>query len=183
MVPGTKRGRPSKFNETLANAILAMAEAGADDKSICSKLGIPLSTLDGWKSRFPDFRSAILESKSIADELVEATMFRLAVGGYVVPRLKVIYDQERGEFKMHQYAEVLAPSFAACDTWLRNRQPHEWRRNPDDNDDRDDDVAIDVDWKVEILGEKPMSLSDLRDMAERYYDRKPALKVVSDEPS
>jgi hypothetical protein len=129
----------------------------------------------------------------VADDLVEATLFQLALG-YRHPAIKVVYDREKmqadgktkGAFVTQGYMEMLAPDAAACMFWLRNRRPEDWRSNPPEPDPGDDpDDPIDVEWRVELVGEKPASMGELRAMAERYYDRKPApLKVVGpDEPS
>lgn len=168
-----KRGRPSRFNETLAEAILALAETGATDPQICDKLQIPLRTLVGWKERHPDFKRAVGEAKSIADDLVEQTLFRMAVGGHLLPKLKIVYDQDRGEFKTHQYAEILAPDVGACSLWLRNRRPEAWRSNPPEvpqDPTEEDGETVDATWRI-------VGFEGDGD-AERHHDRKPPLKVV-----
>ena len=181
-----KRGRPSRFNESLAESILALAAAGDTEAEIANKVGVSLRSILNWKGKHPDFLRAMQESKSIADDLVEATLFQLAVGGHRLPKLKVVYDQDAKEFKTHTSLEILAPDARACEFWLRNRRPAEWRSSPPEVSEEEEGAeAIDVEWKVEILGDKPASMAELREMAERYYDRKPPpLKVVGpDEPS
>lgn len=178
----SKKGRPSRFNEALAATILALAERGSTDEQISGNLGIPLRTLNNWKGRHPDFKHALTDAKAVADELVEATLFQLALG-YRHPAVKIVYDRDAQKFVSHGYMEMLAPDAAACIFWLRNRKPADWRSNPPEADDGPEDgEVIDAEWKVEIIGEKPATMNELRDAASRYYDRKPPpLKIAGND--
>jgi hypothetical protein len=184
---GRGRGQPSKFNEALAESIYALAASGDTDAEIANKVGISQRTLLNWKGKHPDFLRAMRESKTVADDLVEATLFQLAIGGHRMPKLKAVYDHDSKEFKVHTYLEILAPNYNACELWLRNRKPAEWRANPPElEDEPDDGDTIDADWKIEILGGAPATLDEMREASIRYYDKKPPpLKIAGkpDEPS
>ncbi len=119
-------GRPSKFNEPLANRIMALARQGFTDAQIASAIGIAVSTLNNWKSDHPGFMEALKESKSITDELVHGALLSRALG-YVHPAVKFFYDAKKGEVITKSYAEYYPPDTTACIFWLKNRRPDLWR--------------------------------------------------------
>ncbi len=120
-----KMGAPTRFNEAVARRILDLATAGDTEDMIAAKIGISKTTLSNWKNRYPDFMSALKESKNVADELVEASLFQRAIG-YNQPGIK-IFCKKDGEIVTHQFVERFAPDVTACIFWLKNRQPDKWR--------------------------------------------------------
>lgn len=97
-------GRPSKFNENLTQKILELAEQGKTIQEIADFVGIGETTLRVWMTDKLEFRVALKEARDAADQLVEASLYRRAVG----------------------YKD-LAPDTTAAIFWLKNRRPHEWR--------------------------------------------------------
>lgn len=119
-----KRGRPTKFNEALTVKILELAKQGKTDVEIAESVGICEKTLNNWKQFHPDFLQALKESKSAADMLVEASLFRKAVG-YSHKAVKIM--QYEGVVLKEEYIEHYPPDTAAAQFWLKNRQPDQWR--------------------------------------------------------
>lgn len=118
------RGRPTLFTERLADSALKLAEAGATDEQIAEALGVGLRTFLAWKGRHADFRHALKNTKDLADELVEASLYQRAIG-YSHPATKFFLD--KGAVIREDYIEHCPPDTTAGIFWLKNRQPDRWR--------------------------------------------------------
>lgn len=121
-----KRGRPTTFNSRIATTIAVLAEEGKTDEEIAKKIGVNVHTLKNWKGEYADLVTALKDSRSVADGLVEATLFQRACG-YSAPAVKVFYDAKTGQVIEHHYIEHYPPDTTACIFWLKNRQPKKWR--------------------------------------------------------
>jgi hypothetical protein len=120
-----KPGRPSAFDERLAAAALVVAKKGGTDEEIAEALGVDVRTLYRWKGSRNDFCQALKESKALADELVEASLWHRAVG-FSHPAVKVHFDKF-GQPSEHPYTEHYPPDTAAAIFWLQNRQADRWK--------------------------------------------------------
>ncbi len=95
-----ERGRPAvTLSEDLAALILQLAGLGKTDVEIADEVGIGITTLKKLKGAHPDFAAAIKDAKTVADRLVEGSLFEQALAG----------------------------STTAAIFWLKNRQPEKWR--------------------------------------------------------
>lgn len=117
-------GRPSKYDPAMCERARLMAEAGAVDHDIAQALGISLSTLYRWRAEIPAFREAVQRGKAVADDAVEAALFRRATG-YSNDAVKVF--QSEGQPLIVPYVEHYAPDTTAAIFWLKNRRPERWR--------------------------------------------------------
>lgn len=120
-----KVGRPSKFNDRIARKIIELSESGKTTEQIAEIIGIHASTLYLWWDNKPEFLEAVREAKQAADELVEASLFRRAVG-YSHPEQKCFSDGDGGTI-WETVTKHYPPSEQAAIFWLKNRQPEEWR--------------------------------------------------------
>lgn len=118
-------GRPTKFNETIRDKIMALAGANKTDVEIAEAVGVTERTLNIWKkTKGPQFFQSLKDAKNIADELVEASLFRKAVG-YTHKEEKVFCSE--GEIITHTVDKHYAPDTTAGIFWLKNRKSQEWR--------------------------------------------------------
>lgn len=122
-----KRGRPSRFNDQLAEVILDLAERGMTDEQIAEYTGISVRTLFIWKAKHPDFMHALKDAKGIADDMIEHALFQRALG-YRHKATKMFFDSESLTVVKEEYEEVYPPDVRAAQFWLRNRRPKRWRR-------------------------------------------------------
>ncbi len=120
-----KPGRPTKFTERLAGKILDLAKTGHLDKQIAEECGIALSTLNLWKAQHPSFSEAIKSSKDVATDMVEAALFRRAIG-YSHPETKIIVSEVTG-IATEEITKHYPPDTKAAEFWLKNRRPKKWR--------------------------------------------------------
>lgn len=117
-------GRPTKFNDWLCAKIIHLAKEGKTDAQIAKLIGISLRTFHVWKREKPEFLHTLKEAKNVADELVEASLFRRAVG-YSHRAVKIM--QHEGVPIREEYIEHYPPDTTAAIFWLKNRKPEEWR--------------------------------------------------------
>jgi hypothetical protein len=120
------RGRPTTFNSRIATTIAILAEEGKTDEEIAKRIGVNVHTLKNWKGEYADLVTALKDARSVADGLVEATLFQRACG-YSAPAVKVFYDSKLGQVIEHNYIEHYPPDTVAAIFWLKNRQPKKWR--------------------------------------------------------
>lgn len=146
-----KLGRPTKFNDSLREKMLELAEKGKTIEEIAEIIGVTSRTIYNWQGKYQSLFHALKESKQVADELVEASLFARAVG-YSHPEQKVFCHE--GEIITHELEKHYPPETGAASLWLRNRQPDLWReKQPGEADviinnitaksDKDLDKAVD----------------------------------------
>lgn len=120
----SKRGRKSGYNDKIRETILRLLTEGRTEQQIAKVIGVSRRTLANWKGKHPDLLHAVRESKLLADELVEASLFSRALG-YSHPEEKAFLFQ--GQVVTHRQQKHYPPDTQAQMFWLRNRQPERWR--------------------------------------------------------
>ncbi len=115
---------PTKFKAEFVERARTMATAGATDVEISRVLHVSVSTLREWRALHPEFAEALQHGKDIADDMVEAALFRRAIG-YSHDAVKIL--QNAGEAVVVPYVEHVAPDTNAAKFWLMNRRPDRWR--------------------------------------------------------
>lgn len=137
-----KKGRPSKFNDSLRDYILFLAkEKGLTDEQIAKTIGIAPSTFANWKADKLDFLESLKDAKYVADELVVGSLYRRATG-YSHPEVKVSYDKDRGKWAKTLVMRHYPPSEVAAIFWLKNRDPENWREKQEIDLNKDITVTI-----------------------------------------
>lgn len=117
-------GRPSQFDEALKEKLLELAANGYTDEQMAEVVGVHVNTIGYWKNKNKEFKWSLKEAKLIADELVEASLFRRAVG-YSHKELKVFHHE--GSIATYEVLKHYPPDPVSCIFWLKNRQPKLWR--------------------------------------------------------
>lgn len=120
-----KKGRPTKFVGNLGEIIANLAREGKTEKQIATIVGICPRTLTYWKGEYPDFMRTLKEAKDVADDLVEASLFRRATG-FHQPEEKLFlnkWGKVVRDIQMRSYP----PDTTAAIFWLKNRKAKEWR--------------------------------------------------------
>lgn len=79
------------------------ARDGLTDEQIAKNIGIAVSTLYDWKSKFPEFSKALKKGKEVVDFEVENALLKSALEGNTTAQI----------------------------FWLKNRKPDKWREKPD----------------------------------------------------
>lgn len=104
--------------------MLGLYKKGKTDKQVAKILGISVRSIVYWRAKHPSFKAALAESKSIADDMVEASLFQRAIG-YTHPEEKVF--QFEGSVVTHKTQKHYPPDTQAAQFWLKNRRPKKWR--------------------------------------------------------
>lgn len=140
-------GRPTKFTDVIAAKILELAQMGKTDVQIAEITGIAERTLNYWKTNYPDFLQSLKEAKGLADQMVEASLFKTALG----------YDHETIEEAINERGEVVQlrkekhypPNTTAQIFWLKNRKPENWRDKTEVVNTITEEVTFKIDWEDE----------------------------------
>src|SRR5712692_2742359 len=80
IVEAIRTGRPTIYRPELATLARKLALLGATDQEMADALGIDQVTLDRWKTRHKEFRSAIEHGKTQADAESAESLFNRARG-------------------------------------------------------------------------------------------------------
>ena len=135
----TNNGRKSKYPQVQKRIPEIMAwrrQDGLSEKDIAVKLGIAQSTLEKYKTEYPEFREALAEAKqAIISDVFSALLKRAK--GYTYEEKKVYTRKENTEdgVKDVTYTEIThkqePPNVAACSLLLKNLdKEHGWSDNP-----------------------------------------------------
>lgn len=117
------------YDDCYLKTLFGLAVHGLSESEICKVLGIPLRTLDAWKTR-PQVKEALREGRYEADAKVVAAMYDKAKG-YKAKGVKVFYNSKTGEPVIVEHEEYFQPDVVAAKFWLTNRRPDKWRDKPE----------------------------------------------------
>lgn len=101
-----------------------LAEFGATLREIGEFFEISERSVINWMHWYPEFAAAVKTGKDIADDRVEQSLYRRALG-YRYDAKKVFLHE--GKPVIVEYEEVCPPDTTACIFWLKNRRKDEWR--------------------------------------------------------
>lgn len=105
--------RPTKFSEAILEDVRERALKGETDEEIAAGINVSRSTLALWKARHPEFSDALKAWKDEADDGIEHSLYRKALGG-----------------------DTTAQIF-----WLKNRRREDWRDRQEHVHSADGDLA------------------------------------------
>ena len=131
-----KGGRPSKFTNEVQEKLLEYALIGLTDKQMCAIIGVDERTLTNWKKEYAQFFLSLKEAKEAADKKVVESLWARATGEVKIQEKHEGLDANGNIIDKH-VEKTVAPSDTAIIFWLKNRQPHLWRDNPDDRKGRE----------------------------------------------
>lgn len=117
-------GRPSDYQVEFCQIAHGMAQEGATDREIAERLEIDETTFYRWKHAHPEFRQSCALGKDSADDRVEQSLYRRAVG-YSFDSIKIMSYE--GEAFVEPFVEHVPPDIGAIQFWLKNRRGEKWR--------------------------------------------------------
>lgn len=125
----SKGGQPTKYEEkTARQAGKLCSRYGYTDKQLADFFEVAEQTINNWKKKFPEFFESLKDSKAIADDRVEKSLYERALG-YSCPDHKVFNNG--GEPLVVPITKNYPPDTTAAIFWLKNRRPARWRDNPE----------------------------------------------------
>lgn len=146
-----KAGRKGKYEEWLTNEgllrIQGWARDGLIDKQIAENMGIGMSTLSEWKTKFPELVAALKAAKEVVDRQVENALIKNALGWE--------YDEttqepdKGGKLVVTKVVhKIVQPNVTAQIFWLKNRMPDEYRDVKDIHMSGNVDVASVIEERI-----------------------------------
>lgn len=119
-----KRGRPkgvaTKKTSERVQKIMELARLGKTTEEIAEIVDVGRRTIFDWMQRDFSFSALLKENRQLADEAVEASLFKRATG--------YTYKEEaatkNGVTELMRHAP---PDPTSMIFWLKNRKPKEWR--------------------------------------------------------
>lgn len=117
-------GRPTKFKPEYVEQARKLANLGATDREVAEFFEVAESTVHLWKHEHPEFSESLKVGKEAADDRVEQSLYRRALG-YSHDAVKMhVVD---GAVSLTPYVEHYPPDTTAAIFWLKNRRKAEWR--------------------------------------------------------
>ena len=117
-------GRPTKYKPEYAKEAMKLCKLGATDAQLADFFEVAISTVALWKVQHPEFSDAIKVPKAEADERVEQSLYRRAMG-YEHDEVDIrVVDKEVIQTPIRKY---YPPDSTALIFWLKNRKPADWR--------------------------------------------------------
>ena len=110
--------RPSKYKPEFAEQAAKLCALGATDAQLADFFCVAVSTISLWKVQHPEFSEAIKVPKAEADERVEQSLYRRALG---YEHDEVDIRVVGGEIVKTEIRKVYPPDTAAAIFWLKNR--------------------------------------------------------------
>ncbi len=116
--------RPSKYKPEFAAQAAKLCLLGATDAQLADFFEVSVSTINLWKVQHSAFSESIRVPKDLADERVEQSLFRRAMG-YEHDEVDIkVVDKE---IVMTPIRKYYPPDTTAMIFWLKNRNPEQWR--------------------------------------------------------
>lgn len=119
-------GRPTKYRPEFVEQAAKLCALGMTDEEIGTFFGVEPVTIWRWKERYPEFCNAITTGGHLADERVERSLYKRAVG-YNQPATKIFMPAGATEPVLVPYQEAITPDTTAQIFWLKNRRMKHWR--------------------------------------------------------
>jgi hypothetical protein len=161
-----ERGRPTKKNPEAVRIILDLVAKGKTEHEISEITGLSRSTLWSWKVKDWEFSEQLKDSKDFASQLVEASLFKKAMGfEHKITQQSVTKDGQVIDYDQTLY---IPPSDTSIIFWLKNQRNGEWK------DRREEDHTITL-KKEEALRE--LSTEELLEETQKLLE---AIKAETD---
>jgi hypothetical protein len=122
----SKAGQPSKFNQ-FKNIIKIATSHGNTDSQIAELCGVTPTTFANWKTQHKQYFETIKEIKKESDQEV-VTALRMKATGFVRIKKTKIMNLAGIEVGTNEEEVYYPPDTKACEIWLTNRQPDDWKR-------------------------------------------------------
>lgn len=135
--------RPTKYKPEYADQAAKLCLLGATDAQLADFFEVSVSTINLWKVQHSEFSESIKVPKALADERVEQSLFRRAMG-YEHDEVDIkVVDKE---IVMTPIRKYYPPDTTAMIFWLKNRNPGQWRDKVEQEHSGDLKFTVDAPW-------------------------------------
>lgn len=131
--PSRGKGRPTLYDPEQSPLLARYhMRGGATREELAAHLGVSLTTLYEWQSRYPDFAEAIKTTAKEANLAVEDSLYKRAMGyEYEEVETVITGEGERLRKQVKKTVKRVAPDVTAQIFWLKNRERDRWRDKHD----------------------------------------------------
>lgn len=119
-------GRPTVYQDGYPDQAERLVRLGLTDSEIAEFFEVDPLTIYRWKDKYPKFCKSLKRGKAEADNLVEESLYKRAVG-FSRKAVKIFMPAGATEPVYAEFVEHFAPDPGAAKLWLTNRKPTEWR--------------------------------------------------------
>jgi hypothetical protein len=134
----SKGGRTNTYDPKRYPSIAAaLMRKGATKAELAIAFNVTERTIYEWSKKYHEFFHAIKENAKSANAVIEKSLYDLAQEHTVEETRKIYARDEKGRgvlVKTEIFTRVIPANITAIAMWLNNRDPGNWRRNPDAND-------------------------------------------------
>lgn len=154
-------GRPTVYKNEYVDQARALCRLGATETDLANFFKVTVVTIWRWRTKYPEFCSALKIGRDIADDRVESSLYHRA-NGYTYDTVKIFPPSGKREKPLIvPYKEHIPPDTTAAIFWLKNRRRLEWREKPD------------IEFNVSV---------NLLDLVNASYPEPPAPKTIEHDP-
>jgi hypothetical protein len=117
---------------------------------MCKLIGVSPCAFSKWRKKKPLIDKYLNAAMSMADLEVQNALYRSALGYNTVETevtFRVNKEGKMSQTKVIETHKEIAPSVQACQVWLYNRLPKDWKRNRDKSfefDEQDNHIEIKI---------------------------------------
>ena len=145
---------PTGYRPDFAERACRLCKAGMTDDEIACQFEIPLATLLEWKDSNPDFAEALRQGRGFADGDTADGLHRSTVGASH-PAVQIFMPSGATEPVYAPYTRHYPPNPRACEFWLINRRPQNWRAKVEAKPAPSDDTSSYSDAQLtQLLGQE-----------------------------
>ena len=119
-------GRPSDYKPEIDEIAKKAMHLGASRHELAEILKVSERTIHRWTLQHESFCQAIKIGTELANDRVEASLYRKAVG-FEFDSEKLFYNKELNDVHRAKVREVVHPDAGAAIFWLKNRRPDQWK--------------------------------------------------------
>jgi hypothetical protein len=128
-------GRPSIYDaKRFPDLAWSLATCGKTDAEIAAAFNIHCDTIYDWKKKYPEFSEALKNGKEFANAKVEKALYDSCFDHVIKEKRTTLRrNKETGKpeiIAVEEFEKVVPANILAQQTWLNNRKPECWRRNP-----------------------------------------------------
>lgn len=120
--------RPTKYKDEYSAQAAKLCLLGATDAQLADFFEVAVSTISLWKVQHLAFSEALKMPKAQADQRVEQSLYRRAMGFECDETDIRVVD---GAIVQTLMRRIYPPDTTAAIFWLKNRKPEEWRDKQD----------------------------------------------------
>ena len=124
--------RPTSYKPEYAIQAQKLTKFGAIDTELADFFGVTEKTIYTWKKKHPEFVQALKTGKEESDTHVKQALYHRAIG-YSHPDTHI--SNYQGKITKTDITKHYPPDPVSCIFWLKNRDPANWRANPDPDQD------------------------------------------------